>query len=131
MNHFDVLNQYTTWAVVGMNDDPEKFAYKIFFKLLEHGKTVYGVNKKYEQIEGHPIYDDLQSVPQPVDVVVFVVNPTIGLHYLQPVKESGAKYLWLQPGTVSDQLLDEANSLGLDTIQNCVLAAYTLMPQTK
>lgn len=129
MTHVDLLKSKQTWAVLGMSDNPEKFAYKIFHALKDHGKTVYGVNSKYDQIDGEKIYPDFNSFPTDVDVAVFVVNPIIGLGYLQQLQDNHITNLWLQPGTVSEELVEQAKSRGFNIIENCVLAAYSLMGQ--
>lgn len=124
MNAFDILNQNTRFAVVGMHEDPTKYANRIFHKLLEKDKVVYGVNPKYDTIDGHTIYKSIDTILDPVDVAVFVVNPTIGIHMLESVKAKGINYLWLQPGTVDADLLAKAEELDLIPIQACVLALY-------
>jgi len=35
---------------------------------------------------------------------------------LQEAKQSGVRYVWLQPGSFDDQVLSEAESLGFETV---------------
>lgn len=53
--------------------------------------------------------------------MVFVVNPSIGIHYLPVVKDLGLNHIWLQPGTFDVEFLEEAKSLGLSPIEACIL----------
>lgn len=124
MNPYEILNKYNSYAVIGMNNDPDKYAHRIFKKLEEKGKTVYGVSPKYTEIDGHPIYSTLKDIPYDVEIAVFVVNPSIGIHLLEDVKQKGCTYVWLQPGTIHDELLEKAHALGLETVEACVLREY-------
>ncbi len=126
MEAFEILDYAQTWAVIGMNDNPEKFAYKIYHELKNHHKRVYGVNAKYAQIEGDPIFPSVSEIPESVDVALMVVNPSIGITLLDAISGKAIKTLWLQPGTVSEPLLEKAKELGFDVVENCVLAAYRL-----
>lgn len=126
MEHFKILNEHQNFAIMGIVNDTSRYAYKIYRKLKEHDKTVYGINPKYEIVDGDKIYPNIKDVNQPIDVAVFVVNPKIGIHMLDDVKELGIKYVWLQPGSADEDLVNKAEGLGLTVIQNCVLAVYAL-----
>ena len=56
-----------------------------------------------------------------VDVVVFLVNKTIGMTYIRDMRELGIKYAWMQPGTYDEDLLHAFHDQGIETIENCVL----------
>lgn len=126
MNAYELLTQSNKFAVLGMNNDPDKYAYKIFYKLKEKNKQVFGVNPKYDVINDDPIYPSIDAIEEDVEVAVFVVNPKIGIHYLDDLKKRGIKHVWLQPGTVDDALLKRAEELNLQTTEACVLALYSI-----
>jgi predicted CoA-binding protein len=121
MNPETLLRDSTTYAVLGVNTDHESYANKILRKLQHVKKTAYGVNPKYDTLFNQPVYEDLEKLPEVPQVVVFVVNPTIGIHYLDRMAELGIKFAWLQPGTISVELLEKAKTLGIETIEACVL----------
>jgi len=109
------------WAVIGVTDDNSKYGYKIFNKLNEKGYTVYGVNPKYDEINGAKIYDSVKDVPEKVDCISMVVNPKLSSKALDDIAELGIKYVWFQPGTFDEDVLDKAESLGLDIVYyDCV-----------
>ena len=116
-----LLRESKTFAVLGVNQDPEAYANLIVNKLKAIHKIVYPVNPKYSTLFNEPVYEDLEKTPSIPDVVVFVVNPTIGIRYLDNIKDLGIKAIWLQPGTISVELLKKAETLGIDVVEACVL----------
>jgi predicted CoA-binding protein len=116
-----LLRESQTYAVLGVNQDPESYANLILRKLREKGKIAHPVNPKYPTLFDEEVYADLNTTPSVPEVVVFVVNPTIGVRYLQTVKDLGVKAIWLQPGTISEKLLEEAFRLKIEVVEACVL----------
>jgi predicted CoA-binding protein len=111
------------WAVVGANEDPEKFGNRIFKKLLSRGYTVYPVNAKYESLEGNTCYKDLSSLPEKPEVIDMVVSPKRGRPVLEEAASLGVEYVWFQPGTYDDELLKFTQDKGLKYVLACVLVA--------
>ncbi len=121
INPKKILKESKTFAVIGVNQDPEAYANLIVKKLREKNKTVYPVNPNYDRLFNEHIFEDLEKTPSTPEVVVFVVNPTIGIDYLQSIKDLGIKTIWLQPGTISIDLLNKAKALGIKVVEACVL----------
>lgn len=111
------------WAVVGANQDPEKFGNIIYHKLKTRGYEVYAVNPMYDNIEGDKCYKDLSSLPVIPEVIDMVVSPKRGKVIIEEAAKLGIKYIWLQPGTHNAELLNRINELGLHSVQACVLVA--------
>jgi predicted CoA-binding protein len=101
------------WAVIGATDDKSKYGYKILNKLRKKGYEVYGVSPKYDEIDGVKVYHSIKYVPEKVDCISMVVNPKIALDVLDDIAELGIKYVWFQPGTFDEDVLDKAKNLGL------------------
>ena len=111
------------WAVVGANQDGEKYGNMIYRKLKMRGYEVYAVNPMYEIIEGDKCYKDLSSLPKIPEVIDMVVSPKRGKPVLEEAAQLGIRYIWLQPGTYDDELLKQIDELGLESVQACVLVA--------
>ena len=131
MNPYEILTNNQNYAVIGMHPNESTYAYKIYQLLKEKNKTVYGVNPNYEEAAGDKLYKKLKDINKPIDVAVFVVNPSIGIHMLDTVKAQNIKHVWLQPGTVNDDLLAKAKDLELDVTEACVLAVYAIQEPKK
>lgn len=124
MNAYDILVGNKNFAVIGVSSDAKRFSNKIY-KLLEgKGKHVFGVNPRLDSLDGDVIYDSISDIPEDIDVCVMVVNPELGKGYLKEIKDKGIEYLWLQPGTVDEEILTQAKDLGLQPIEACVLVEY-------
>lgn len=111
------------WAVVGANQNPEKYGNMIYKKLKLRGYTVYAVNPMYEEVDGDKCYKDLSALPIIPEVINMVVAPERGKVILQEAAKLNIKYIWFQPGTTNDEILELAEKLGLISVQACVLVA--------
>lgn len=111
------------WAVVGANQDQDKYGNMIYRKLKLRGYEVYAVNPMYETIEGDICYKDLSSLPKLPEVIDMVVSPKRGKPVLEEAARLGVSYIWLQPGTYDDELMKLIGELGLEAVQACVLVA--------
>lgn len=118
------LNEHQTYAIIGLSDNPKRYSNKIYKKLIEKGKTVYGVNPVYDIVEGQTVYDKLSEINDTIDVVILIVNPELGINYLHEAFTLGIKNLWLQPGAISEDIMEKAKFLNLNVIKECVLAVY-------
>lgn len=111
------------WAVVGVTAKKEKYGYKIWKKLKEHGYKVYGINPNYDEIEGEKIYHSLKDLPEEVDVVDMVVPPKHSIKTLDEAKELGIEYIFFQPGTFNDEVVKKAEDLNFKyLVDDCIYA---------
>ena len=95
------------WALIGASPNESKFGYKILMQLKEKGYTVYGINPKYDEINGVKIYHSLKELPETVDAVNVIVNPTIALAALDDIAECKIENVWFQPGSYNPQVLNK------------------------
>lgn len=117
----EILNKYYHFAVVGVSTNKEKYGYKILSRLLERQYCAYGVSPIYDQVDDIKLYPSLESINQPIDVVVFVVNKKYVYDYIDEMRSLGIHYAWMQPHTYDDELLDYMKSVGITPILACVL----------
>lgn len=118
-----------TVAVLGASADRSKFGNKAIRAHLQQGYDVYPVNPKGGEIEGLTVYQSLADVPvERLDRISVYLPPKIGLAMLDEIAAKGCGELWLNPGSESDELVDQARSLGLDPIQACSIVALGVRP---
>ena len=70
----ELMLEKKVWAVVGANQNPDKYGNMIYKKLKSKGYEVYAVNPLYDTVEGDPCYKDLSSLPKLPDVIDMVVS---------------------------------------------------------
>lgn len=119
----DEMLEKKIWAVVGVTAKKDRYGYKIWKALKKHGYEVYGINPNYDEIEGEKIYHHLKELPVKADVVDVVVTPRHGANTIDEAKELGIEYIFFQPGSYDEELLEKANELGLKyVIKDCIYA---------
>ncbi|MFW5961726.1 MAG: CoA-binding protein [bacterium] len=110
------------WAVVGATTKETRYGYKIVKKLNENNYNVFPVNPKFEEVNGLKCYDDLNSIDSQIDVVDMVVNPKTGIKVMKEINKIGIKYVWLQPGTRSQEIRDFAAENDIELVESCIYA---------
>ena len=112
------------WAVVGVSENQESFACKIYKQLQSAGYTVYAVNPRLKELFGETCYASLSALPERPDAVSVVVRPEIGINVVQEAANLGIPYLWLQPGANAPEVISRGGELGLKVIGDaCLLVA--------
>lgn len=110
------------WAVVGASANKDKFGYKVWKKLLQHGYEAYPINPNYKEIDGLKCYSSLKEIPNKPDVINFIIPPNAIFDVLPIAKEIGVDYLWCQPGAADEEVISKAEELGFKIAYNvCVL----------
>jgi len=116
-----LLQTYHTFAVVGVSQDPTKYGHEVFAALLEHGYTVYPVNPKYEQVDGHRCYPSLAALPVTPEVAVLIVPPAVTETLIPTCHQQGIKVVWMPPGAWSAQAVATCEQLGLEEVHDVCL----------
>lgn len=121
MNPIDIMKNHKTWAVIASNVSKEKYGYKIYKKLKEEQYNVFYVCASENEIDEDKVYHSLSELPEKPEVVNFVINPRKGIDYVNECAKLGIDKIWLQPGTISKEILDFAAQKNIKVIENCVL----------
>lgn len=117
------LLEKKVWAVVGANQDADKYGNKIFKLMLSRGYRVFPVNPLYDEVEGEKCYQNLSSLPEVPEVIDMVVSPKRGKAVIEEAYQLGIKYIWLQPGTYNDEIMELIESKGMTPVKGCILAS--------
>jgi predicted CoA-binding protein len=117
-----------TVAIIGASTDRNKFGNKAVRAFQQQGFTVYPVNPNEPQIEGIPAYKSIRDVPVRPQMISVYVPPPVLLKLLSDIAAKGCDELWLNPGTESDEVLAEAQRLGLNVIRACSIVGIGVSP---
>lgn len=104
------------WAVVGASQDPKKFGNRIFRSLRDAGYIVYPVNPKGGELDGAKVYASLADLPEPPEVVDFVVPPPVTEQVVKEAHELGLTRFWMQPGAESEAAIAYCHQHGLQVV---------------
>jgi hypothetical protein len=117
-----------TAAILGASADRNKFGNKAVRAFKQQGYTVYPVNPKEISIEGLPAYPTLAAVPGRPQMISVYLPPNVVLKLLPEIAAKGCDELWLNPGTESEEVLAQAERLGLNVIQACSIIGVGSSP---
>ena len=124
------MTNVKTVAVIGASHDRSKYGNKAVRAFLQQGYTVYPVNPKEPRIEGLPAFKSINEVPVRPQRISLYVPPPLVLKLLPEIAAKGCDELWLNPGTESDEVLAEAERLGLNIVQACSILGVGVSPAT-
>ena len=117
-------------AIIGASIDRAKFGNKAVRAFKQKGFTVYPINPKESEVEGIPSFKSILDIPDRPGMVSVYLPPPVLVKVLPDIAKKGCDELWLNPGTESDEVLQEAERLGLSVIQACSIVAIGVSPAT-
>lgn len=113
------------WAVVGSVHNKEKFAYKIYNFMKDHGYKVYAVDPSGKDVDGEKSYVSLKDLPEVPEAVDMVIHPTKAVKFIDETKELNIKFIWFQPGAESEELVKKAEDYGMEVVHHkCVMVEF-------
>jgi hypothetical protein len=108
-----ILEEMSTFAVVGLSADPTKAAHSVPAAMQAYGWRIIPVNPHAESLLGEQVYRRLADIPEPVDVVNVFRPAAEAADVTRQAVEIGAKAVWLQLGIVSAEARRIATEAGL------------------
>ncbi len=113
-----MLDDCSTWAVVGLSGDPARTAYSIAALLQGRGKRVVPIHPAADTVHGEQGYATLADVPFPIDVVdVFRRSEAAG-EFADQAVTVGAKAGWLQLGVTDEAAFERTTAAGVPMVMD-------------
>jgi predicted CoA-binding protein len=112
----DFLN-YKNWAVAGDVLNSSKYAFKIFHSLMGAGFNVVGVNPRSSE---ETVYKSLSEAGK-VDVLDLCINYRSGIELVKQAAQLGIRYVLIQPGAESDEIIEFCKNSDIIAIEGCAL----------
>ncbi len=118
-----ILSNPTTVAVVGCSDSPARDSLRIAILLKNKGFKVIPVNPVLKPDAlmkhlGERCYPDLQSIPEPVEIVDVFRRPEFLPDVVDQAIAKGAKILWCQLGVVDLAQAERAAKAGMTVVMD-------------
>jgi uncharacterized protein len=111
-----IYEETRTIAFVGASGDPSKPAHEIPRYLQGQGYRAVPVSPKGGELLGEPVYASLEDIDVPVDAVDVFRPPEEAPGIARGAVKLGAKVLWFQEGTYSEEAERIARDAGLITV---------------
>jgi uncharacterized protein len=108
-----ILEEMSTFAVVGLSADPTKAAHSVPAAMQAYGWRIIPVNPHAATLLGEQVYRRLADIPEPIDVVNVFRPSAEAADVTRQAVEIGAKAVWLQLGIVSAEARQIATDAGL------------------
>ena len=117
----EILLSAKTIASVGLSSNQQKESYGIVSYLKEQGYRIIHVNPTADEILDEKSYPDLESVPEPIDVVQVFRKPEDVPPVVDSAIKAGAKVVWMQEGIVNEEAAQKARAAGLQVVMDACM----------
>ena len=113
-----MLDECTTWAVVGLSGKTDRTAYQIATLLQERGKKIVAIHPDAPTVLGEQGYATLADVPFEIDVVdVFRRSESAG-QFADEAIAVGAKGVWFQLGVIDEAAFERTRAAGVPMVMD-------------
>ena len=121
----EILRSARTIAVVGLSSKRFRPSYGVAEYMQRAGYRIIPVNPKVENVLGEKAYQQLEDIPEKVDIV----NIFRRTEFVAPIVDSairiGAKAVWMQEGIVDEASAQRARDAGLTVVMDrCILKEH-------
>ncbi len=112
------LAETRTIAMVGLSTNPQKASQFVATYLMYRGYHIIPVHPRADEIMGEQAYPDLESIPDPVDMVDIFRPAHECPGYARQAVDIGAKCFWMQLRVVSPEAAEIAEEGGLQVVMD-------------
>ncbi|HUO28776.1 MAG TPA: CoA-binding protein [Bryobacteraceae bacterium] len=125
MNIAELLKTSRTIAVVGLSGKRFRPSYGVAEYMQRHGYRIIPVNPSEASVLGEACYPDLESIPEPVDIVDIFRRPEFVPEIVEAAIRIRARAVWMQEGVVHDEAAARAEAAGLFVVMDrCILKEH-------
>lgn len=118
----EILHNCRTIAVVGLSSKRFRPSYGVAEYLKRSGYRIIPVNPNETEVLGERSYPDLESIPEPVDLVDIFRRSEYVPEIVEAAIRIGAKAVWMQEGVVHEAAARRAEEAGLAVVMDrCIL----------
>jgi predicted CoA-binding protein len=121
----EILQQSRTIAVVGLSSKRFRPSYGVAEYMQRAGYRIIPVNPEESEVLGENSYQDLDSVPEAIDIVDIFRRSEFVAEIVEAAIRKGAKAIWMQEGVIHEEAARRAAEAGLDVVMDrCILKEH-------
>jgi predicted CoA-binding protein len=118
----ELLHNSRTIAVVGLSGKRYRPSYGVAEYLKRVGYRIIPVNPQETEVLGERAYPDLDSIPEPVDIVDIFRRSEFVPEIVEAAIRIGAKVIWMQEDVYHEAAAARAEEAGLTVVMDrCIL----------
>ena len=118
----ELLHSSRTIAVVGLSGKRYRPSYGVAEYLKRVGYRIIPVNPQETEVLGERAYPDLDSIPEPVDIVDIFRRSEFVPEIVEAAIRIGAKVIWMQEDVHHEVAAARAEEAGLAVVMDrCIL----------
>ena len=118
----ELLHNSRTIAVVGLSGKRYRPSYGVAEYLKRVGYRIIPVNPQETEVLGERAYPDLDSIPEPVDIVDIFRRSEFVPEIVEAAIRIGAKVIWMQEDVYDEVAAARAEEAGLAVVMDrCIL----------
>jgi predicted CoA-binding protein len=118
----EILERARTIAVVGLSSKRYRPSYGVAEYMKRVGYRIIPVNPEEQEVLGEKAFPDLESIPEPVDIVDIFRRSECVPEIVEAAIRKGAKAIWMQEGVFHEGAARRAREAGLEVaMDRCIL----------
>ena len=110
-----------TVAILGASPKPERYAYKAFRMLRDHGHRPVPINPAFDDMLGEKCYPTITDAPKPIDTVTMYLGEARSNPLIAEIIAAKPRRIIMNPGAENAQLAEEAEAAGIEVVEGCTL----------
>jgi len=128
----EILQASRTIAVVGLSAKRYRPSYGVAEYMQRAGYRIIPVNPHETEILGEKCYPDVESVPEPIDIVDIFRRSEYVPEIVEAAIRKGAKVVWMQEGVIHEEAARRAQEAGLEVVMDrCILKDHRRLRQAR
>jgi predicted CoA-binding protein len=126
----EILRVCRTIAVVGLSAKRYRPSYGVAEYMQRAGYRIIPVNPHEAEVLGEKCYPDVESVPEPIDIVDIFRRSEFVPEIVEAAIRKGAKAIWMQEGVIHEEAARRAREAGLEVVMDrCILKDHRRLRQ--
>ena len=108
-------------AILGASNKPDRYAYRAFRALRDHGHVALPVGVSVTEIEGVPVVDRLTEVTGPIDTLTIYVGPAVSTGLAADIVGCRPGRVIFNPGAENPEVAHKLEAAGIPHEDACTL----------